>query len=186
MDIQVATSDNPEDGIALLNEGISADFLIEEGDMDNTVTSRGTTDPNTSNADQLRAYARNHSIVACLRKLELSDRQVAAVKKAMRAYEECKASAVHRARAIYAELKDRYQAKAEYLIKLYKSGRISKEKFEAAMKELRTSFHKELHSLQLKEKLDTAMKNCYYEFLKNLKSILTEKQWKALVECHRH
>ncbi|MBS3915022.1 MAG: hypothetical protein KG003_11010 [Bacteroidetes bacterium] len=174
-----ATAENPEMGVFMVNEGISADFLAEEADMDEAAAAPA------GSTDNLRNYARNHSFVACLRKLDLSDRQVEAVKKAMRAYEQCKESAVKRARAIYQKLHDAYQEKAQRLVKAYRNGEISKDKFEAAMKELRKAFHQELRSLQLKEKLDEAFKKCYRGFLENIHSILTERQWKAFVACHK-
>jgi hypothetical protein len=173
-----ATSENAEMGVLMTDEGIAADFLVEESDMEASEGPAGST-------DELRKYARNHSFMACLRKLQLSDRQIAAVKKSLRGYHECKESAVKRARAIYHALVEQYQDKFKRLLNAYRNGDISKEKFEAAVKELRMAFKKELRSLQLNEKLDEAFKKCYRSFLGNLHSILTERQWKAFVACHK-
>lgn len=175
-----ATSDNPEYGVALIDEGIAADFQVIASDLDEQEGPAGIDD-----SRDLRRHVRSHSFIACLRKMELSDRQKAAVKKSIIAYEDCKSSAIHRARAIHKALVEKYQDKFERLRMAFKNGDITEEQFRAGVHRLRKAFNAELRQLQLQEKLDAAFKKCYREFLGNLKNILTEEQWKAFVNCHK-
>lgn len=175
-----AGNENPEFGVARVDEGIAADFLATATDMDETEGPAGIDDRR-----DLRAFVRNHSFISCLRKLELSDRQIAAVKKSIVVYEDCRESAAKRARAIHKALVEKYQDKFERLRLAFKNGNITEEQFKAGVHRLRKAFNEELRSLQLQEKLDAAFKKCYREFLGHLKNILTEEQWKAFVNCHR-
>jgi hypothetical protein len=174
---QTEPADDANGTMTAMNEGIAADFLVEGSDIDEVEGPAGV--------DSARSHIRNHSFAACLRRLDLSERQREAIKKALGAYEDCRHLSIKRARAIHAEMQAANKAKAERLIAAYKAGNISKEKFEAAMKELRQNFAKELRSKQIQEKLDMALKNCYRKYLGNLKDILTEKQWAAFVRCHK-
>lgn len=177
---QDATDDSPEYGVARLDEGIAYDYLAEAADMDEVEEPAGNDDQR-----DLRKNVRNHSFIACLRKLDLSERQIMGVKKSLMKYEDCKESAVKRARAIHQKLVEQYKAKFERLHKAFRNGDITEREFKQAVHKLRESFNKELRELQIKEKLDAAFQHCYREFLGNLKSILTERQWKAFVNCHK-
>lgn len=175
-------NDAPEMGVYLVDEGISADFLATEADYsDDLVPAAG----NDSNELRLRDYVKAHSFVACLHRIKLSNDQIAATKKAMASYEDCKKSAVTRARDIYAKLKASYKEKADRLLAAYKNGDITKDQLEAKMKDLRIAFLKELRSLQLQDKVQDAFKKCYRSFLEDMHSILTEAQWKQFVMCHK-
>lgn len=179
---QTEAEDDGNGNISVIHEGIATDFLVISTDMDET---EGPAGGNDSGSNKYRQHIRSHSFVACLRKLNLSERQTAAVKKSIAAYEDCRHGAIARARAIHAELQKAFRAKAERLISAYKDGKLTKEQFEAAMKELRQNFAKEMRSKHIQEKLDVALKTCYRKFLDNLKNILTEDQWKAFVRCHK-
>lgn len=178
LNADLVSDDSPETGIDLTGEAVSSDYLVIAEDIEEAEGPAG-------NDDKMRSYARSHSFVACLRKLELTDRQKAAVKKSMMEYQDCKESAVKRARAIYAKLRAQYQAKFERLMTAFKNGDITREEFKTAVHRLRMSFHKELRSMHLAEKLDAAFKNCFRSFLGDLKNILNERQWKAFVACHK-
>lgn len=178
-----ANADAPEMGINSVDEGIAADYLVVEADFSDDLIPAAGNDDSTERS--LRDFAKARSFVACLRKLDLSDRQKLAVKKSIKEYEDCKSSAVQRARAIYAKLKAAYKEKADRIIAAYKNGDLTKDQFAAKMKALRISFNKELRSLQLQDKVHEAFKKCYRAYLENLKNILTEKQWKAFVMCHK-
>ena len=176
--IEEANDVTPDEGVALIDEGISADFLVVAADLDETEGPNGLD-------DKQRNHVRSHSFIACLRKVELSERQQMAIKKALANYENCKESAVKRARAIHAKLVAAYKEKFERLQKAFRNGDLTEKEYKEAVHRLRMAFNKELRSLQLHEKLDAAFKNCYKEFLGNVKNILTEKQWAAFVECHK-
>jgi len=171
MDVQEVYSDNPDMGIYMKNEGIPADLLVDETDLDGK--------------DTLRKHISDHSFIKCLRGLNLTESQMSEIKKDLRVYSDCKQTALQRAKAIYKELHEKYKAKYQRIYEAFKNGTISREKFKALVEELRIEFRRELRSLQLKEKLDDAFKKCFRVFLKELHSILTERQWKAFVECYK-
>lgn len=176
MDNQAEPMDDGSGSLMMANDGIAPDFLVEGIDMD---------DDQGPGGDTLRRHIRSHSFVACLRRLNLDSTQRLQVKRALAAYEDCRHDAIKRARALHAQLQAAYKAKVDRLVAAYKAGNITKEQFERAMKELRENFRKELRSKHIDEKLDAALKDCYGKFLGHLKNILTERQWKAFVECHR-
>lgn len=179
MNEKVVVFDDVNANFSIANEGISADYLVDETDLEIT---QG---PGNGLNDQDRAGIRSKSFIACLRGLQLGERQTAAVKKALGVYADCREHAIRRARAIYAELQQAYKAKAHKLMELAKAGKISREQLAKGLHELRLNFNKELRAMQLKEKLDIALQNCYRKFLVSLKEILTEKQWAAFVACHK-
>ena len=171
MDSQEVYSDNPDMGIYMKNDGIPADFLVEETDLEGK--------------DTLRQKIRDHSFIACLRGLNLTESQVSEIKQDIQVYVKCKENAVQRAKAIYRELHEKYKAKYKRIYAAFQDGSISKEKFITLVAELKIEFRRELKSLQLKEKLHEAFKKCFRIFLKDLHSILTERQWNAFVECYK-
>lgn len=177
MDNQADPTDDGAGNLAMMNDGIAPDFLVMDTDIDEEEGPAGGIGD--------RKVIRDHSFAACLRKLNLDTQQRIGVKRALHAYDDCRHTAIKRARAIHAEMQAAYKAKADRLIAAYRAGNISKERFEAAMKELRENFRKELRSKQIQEKLDESLKNCYKVFLGRLKNILNERQWKAFVACHR-
>jgi len=171
MDTQEVYFDNPDIGIYMMNDGIPFDFLVEETDLEGK--------------DTLRQKIRDHSFIACLRGLNLTETQVSEIKQDIKVYRKCKENAVQRAKEIYRELHQKYKIKYNRIYESFKNGTISKEKFKTLIAELKIEFRRELKSLQLKEKLHEAFKNCIRIFLKDLYGILTERQWNAFVECYK-
>jgi hypothetical protein len=171
MDTQEIYTDDTCQVFYMKNDGISFDFLVEETDLEGK--------------DTLRQKIRDHSFIACLRLLNLTETQVSEIKQDIKVYRECKGNAVQRAKAIYRELHEKYKAKYKRIYAALQDGSISKEKFKTLVAELKIEFRRELKSLQLKEKLHEAFKNCFRIFLKDLHSILTERQWNAFIECYK-
>jgi len=171
MDSQEVYTDDTDQGIYMKNDGIPADFLVEETDLEGK--------------DTLRQKIRDHSFIACLRGLNLTETQVYEIKQDIKVYRECNEKAVQRAKAIYRDLHEKYKAKYKRIYAALQDGSISKEKFKTLVAELKIEFRREVKSLQLKEKLQEAFKNCFRVFLKDLHSILTERQWNAFKECYK-
>jgi hypothetical protein len=171
LDLQEVYSDKTGMDIYMENEGIPPDFLVEESDL--------------AGKDTLRANIRDHSFIACLRGLNLLDKQVAEIKQDLRTYSGCKENAIKRVKAIYRDLHEKYKAKFQRINDAFKNGTITREKFKELVAALKKEFRKELSSLQLKEKLHDALRECFRIFLKDLHSILTERQWNAFVECYK-
>lgn len=182
MDNVAVYSNNDNGDIYMDDEGIAADFQVEANDCDLVQGAAGGT---TSPDDSIRARIREHSFVRCLNGINLRDGQKDSIKAALKDYADCKADAVKRARAIYHELEKVYKGKAQDLLAAFKAGKITKAQLEDKMKDLRVAFHKELRAKHLAEKLDAAMANCYKEYLRKLHNILSERQWKAFVACHK-
>ena len=172
MDAQEVYADNPDKGIYMLDDGIVANFLIDETDM--------------GEADSLRAHIRDHSIIACLRGLSLTESQKTNVQKELGIYKNCKEDAVKRAKAIYRDLHIKYKIKYVRLYNAFQNGSITREEFKTQLAKLQMEFKKELRSLHLKEKLDEAFRRCFHEFLGGIHSILTERQWNAFIACCKH
>ncbi|MFH1936312.1 MAG: hypothetical protein ABIK52_01960 [Bacteroidota bacterium] len=171
--------ENPSLGIEMLNEGIAADFLLDETYLDETP------EPTNSNPANWY-YVRDHSLIFCLRGLQLSDEQITNLKRGLRAYEACKEHAVQRARSVYRELRMEYQQVFQRLINAYRNGTLTEREFKHKIAALRAEFRHELCRLHLREKLDQAFKRCLSSFMVELHGILTERQWSAFVECYRN
>jgi hypothetical protein len=171
MDLQEVYSGNPDMAIYMKNDGISADLLVEETDLDGK--------------DTLRKPICDFSFIACLRGLSLNEKQVSGIKRDIKVYRECRENAMQRAKAIYRDLHEKYKTKYNRIYTAFQDGTISREKYKTLVAELCIEFRKELRSLHLKERLDDVFKGCFRTFLKDLHSILTERQWNAFVECYK-
>ena len=170
-DSQEVYSDETGNDLYMKDEGIPPDFLVEETDLEGN--------------DTIRKFIRDHSFIECLRKLDLSEQQKPEIKLSIREYKECKEDALKRAKTIYRELLEKYKVKSERIHEAFKKGTISREEFKKLMTELKSEFRRELHSLQIKEKLHDSFKACFRNLLKDLRSVLTERQWNAFVECYK-
>lgn len=120
---------------------------------------------------------------ACLSDLKLDRDQIAKIRRTFKAYEECKHHIIVRHRNALHELIKTYNAKREELVKAVRNGRITKAEFETKMKELRVEFNRHKHNLASKAR--AALKDCYAKMLRSMHSILSERQWKAFVNCYR-
>jgi hypothetical protein len=160
------------------NEGISVDYLVNSDDLDENENLSGR---HSSGRDDIR----NHSFMRCLRDLKLDSAQMRQLRIALKDYNDCNASAVHRARAIHAKLAAKYKDLAAEQAQLLKDGKITKAEFQQRIERIRKAFQKELRELQLKEKVNAALKDCHAKFLRQLNGILTERQWNAFVTCYK-
>jgi len=170
--------ENPSFGIEMLNEGIAADFLLDETYLDEMP------DPANDNPANWY-YIRDHSFLHCLSGLQLSDEQISTIRGTMQGYEACKENAVQCARAVYRELRMEYQQTFHRLVSAYRNGTLTEREFRRKVAELRTEFRHELRRLHLREKLDQAFKRCLREFMETLHGVLTDRQWRSFVECCR-
>jgi molecular chaperone GrpE (heat shock protein) len=101
----------------------------------------------------------------------------------LRAFEECKSADIKAHREAYAKLLTRIEnLRKEYAAQL-KNGKITKAQFEAKMKELRSDFETSLKVI--KASYAKRLNACYEKYMRALKEILTERQWKAFVDCYR-
>jgi len=149
------------------NEGMPEAYTLVETDMDDAGFKRGV----------------DKRFFACLKKLNLTDTQVVQLRKALRAYEECKAVDISRHREAYAKLLLRVENSRKELIAQLKNGKITKAEFEQKMKALRADFEQSLK--YIKASFAKTLKACYEKYMRANKEILTERQWKAFVDCYR-
>jgi hypothetical protein len=163
----VVTEGGEDIEFASENEGLPEAYTLVETDMDDAGFKR--------NGDK--------RFFACLKKLNLSDTQVVQIRKALRAYEACKVVDIKRHREAYAKLLLRIETSRKELLGKLRAGKITKAEFEKGMKELRADFEKSLR--YIKESFAKNLKACYDKFLRATKEILTERQWKAFVDCYR-
>lgn len=175
--LEVYVDENTSE-IAVQNEGISADYLVNEEDF--------SSPSNSSNqADNSRKHIADNSFIRCLAHLNLDSAQKRKLAIVLAEYKHCNASAIKRARSIHADLQKKFKELVAEQVKLYRNNEITKEEFEARIKRIRNAFHKELRELQLKDKLQDAFKNCHDKLLRQIHGILTERQWLAFVKCYK-
>ncbi len=139
-----------------------------------------------STADEINSTKRDGNasrLKVCLSKLELDPDQIAKIRRLFRAYEDCKHSIIVRHGNALRELIKTYNGKREELVKALRNGRISKAEFEEKMKALRIEFNR--HKNDLASKARAALKDCYTKMLRGLNGVMTERQWKAFVNCYR-
>lgn len=138
-------------------------------------------------ADEINSLKRDGDaagIRKCLHALSLKEEQIVKIKRLFAAYEGCKHSVIVRHHLAQKELLVKYNRMHEELVKALRNGRITKEQFEAKVKELRKMFTAERTILA--EKGRAALKSCYEKMLRGLNGILTERQWKAFINCYKH
>lgn len=154
------------DAFYALNDGLTEAYLLDAASFD----AQGREVP--------------AQLIKCLRGVKPDSAQIIAIKRALAAYEDCKSDAIKKHRAAYAELKDRVEAARKELLKKYRNNEITKEEFIKGMKLLREKFQKALKAI--KESYAKSLKACYEKFLAHLKTILSERQWKAFIDCLRN
>ncbi len=154
---------------SLSNDGIPDQYMVSESTADEINTTK-----RDGNARRLRA---------CLKELELSGEQVAKIRIIFRNYEDCNKYVIGRYRNAMQELTVKMNDKLKLLVKAFRDGRITKEEFEAKVKSLRTEFQTLKNALA--EKSRAALKECYTRLLRGLNQVMTERQWKAFVNCYR-
>lgn len=155
------------EGFVLENDGLPDAYQVTESTIDEMNKRDG-------NAKRLRH---------CLSKLELSSEQVAKIRRLFHAYEECKGSIVKRHAGAVRDLVARFNERHEELVKALRNGRITKQQFEEKVKALRAEFNRTKAALA--EKARAALKSCYTHMLRGMNGVLTERQWKAFVNCYR-
>ena len=149
------------------NEGLPEAYLLVETDMDDAGYKRG----------DLRRF------FMCLKKLTLTDTQVAMIRHQLREYETCKAMDIKGHREAYAKLVIRINHARQELIDDLKGGKITRTQFEQGMKDLRADFIKSLHDI--KASYAKTLRACHEKFIKAIRNILTPGQWKDFVDCYR-
>lgn len=149
------------------NEGLPEDYLLIEMDMDYAGFKRFELRP----------------LIKCLKGLEMSDNQVVLIRKALRAYEECKAADIKKHHEDYQALKSRLEnIRKEWAGKL-KAGKITRAEFETKMRHLKQEFNTGLSHIEKKH--SARLKECHAKFMRAVKTTLTERQWLAFVKCNR-
>jgi len=164
--------------IAAYNDGIAADYLVNVGDFDEFQST-----PNSTNSQ--RTDIRNRSFIPCIKSVKLDSTQIRNIRRAMRAYEDCKNSTITRARNIHQTLQQKYKSLVQDQTILLRAGTITKQEFEERMARLRKAFQKELRDLQLKDKATDSLKRCQETFLRQIHNILSDRQWNAFIGCRK-
>jgi hypothetical protein len=165
---EVAITEGGEDSeFSAENEGLPEAYVLVETDMDDAGFKRGI----------------ERRFFTCLKKLNLTDTQVVLLRKAVRAYEECKAADIKRHREAYAKLILRIEAARKDLLVKLRTGQITKAQFEQGIKELRADFMESLRKIKMS--YAKTLKACYDKFLRASRAAMTDRQWKAFVNCYR-
>lgn len=162
----VVSGGNETDAFFTENEGLPEAYTLIETDMDDAGFKR--TD---------KRY------FACIKKLNLTDSQIHMIRRALRAYEQCKAADIKAHRDAYAKLVARIEAARKDLLTQLRNGKITKVQFEEGLAKLRKDFETSLR--YIKASYAANLKGCYDKFLRTTKAALTDEQWKAFVNCYR-
>lgn len=158
---------NEDQEFSSQNEGLAESYILVEQDMDN--------------AGYKRTVERR--FISCIKKLDLTDAQVASLRSTLRQFEGCKAADVKKHREAYELLRKRIEnIRQEALAKL-KRGDITKAQFEEKMQMLRKDFVESLRKIKMSYASNLRM--CYEKFLRGIKATLTDRQWRAFMECYR-
>jgi len=160
----------PGTGLFMDNDGLPCLFLADEYDLDGN--------------DPVREKIRTEALVRCLKAVDLNATQKEKARSAFHEYKECNAASIERAKAIYRELQSAYREKYKRIYNAYQAGQMTEREFTRLVEALKAEFRRELHSLYLKEKLDQALLKCLRSLLSELKSILTEEQWREFSACY--
>ncbi len=166
--IEITGGTETED-FAVTNGGIPDAYQVTESTADEINSAK-----RDGNARRLRA---------CLGQLELSREQVAKIRVLFRTYEDCNKYVLNRHRNAMNNLTDTMNAKLKRLNMALREGKITKAQYEAGIKALRVEFNR--IAAELASKSRAALKECYTRMLRGLNQILTERQWKAFVNCYR-
>lgn len=149
------------------NEGLPESYMLIEQDMD---------DAGFKRLEEKR-------FIRCIKNLNLTDSQVLRLRLALRNYENCKAEDIKKHREAYKSLRDRIEnIRKEWVAKLRK-GDITEAQFKEKMGKLRNEFSEGLK--RIKESYAKTLRACYEKFVRAIKLTLTERQWKAFIECYR-
>ena len=149
------------------NEGMPEVYTLVETDMDDAGFKRGL----------------EKRFFTCLKKLDLTDSQAIRIRKSLRAYEECKAADMKAHREAYAKLLARTEAQRKEYAAQLANKKITKAEYEAKMKALKQEFESGLK--YIKSTFAKRLNACYEKFIRAMKEILTERQWKAFVDCYK-
>lgn len=156
-----------EQEFSALNEGLPESYMLIEKDMDD--------------AGYKRSVERR--FISCIKKLDLTDAQVASLRLSLRQFEGCKAEDVRKHREAYELLRKRIEnIRIETLAKL-KRGDITRAQFEEKMQLLRKDFVESLRKIKMS--YASNLRNCYEKFLRGIKATLTDRQWVAFIQCYR-
>lgn len=154
---------------AISNDGIPDQYMVTASTADEIISGK-----RDGNARRMRA---------CLSDLELSGEQISKIKVVFGNYEACNKHIMQRHREAMKSLTDSMNIRLRYLSGALKDGRITREQFETKAKELHNRFN--TLRIALAEKSRVALKECYTKMLRALNQILTERQWKAFVNCYK-
>ena len=149
------------------NDGMPEVYTLVETDMDDAGFKRGL----------------EKRFFTCLKKLDLTDSQAHMLRRSLRAYEECKAADIKAHREAYAKLLARVEGQRKEYAAQLANNKITKAEFEAKMKALRQDFESSLK--YIKTSFAKRLNACYDKFVRAMKEILTERQWKAFVDCYK-
>lgn len=158
-----------EEAFVLDNDGLPDAYQVNEATADDINTTK-----RDGNARRLRV---------CLGHLELNAEQITKIRHIFKEFEDCKHSIIVRHAGALKQLLDSANAKRELYVKALKNGRIDKVEFEKLMLALRAEFNHHAQELALKSR--AALKECYTKMLRGLNAVMTERQWKAFVNCYR-
>jgi len=139
-------ADETSEELYIEGEGLAADWIVEEEDMDVVQGPAGGND-----AKSIRAYVRKRSFIKCLSGLNLDKTQIKKIRSSIGEYKKCRVSAVTRARVIYNNIKKTYVAKYQSLLKEFKAGKITRKELVEGTARLRKAFINDVRVAHLKK-----------------------------------
>ena len=132
--------------------------------------------------DQLKQLPLNR-LITCLQGVELREKQIPLVRRAIMAYQYRNENIIARHRRAMYQLNKGMEMRRDYWTAKYRSGEISAREFERIMHNLRIKYHEAV--LQLKEKNAQEFRRSFRLLMQNLNRILERSQWHQFSVCLR-
>lgn len=115
---------------------------------------------------------------------ELNKEQKAKLMASWKSYLECRHTSMKKLRAYYREMHAKMEKRRVELLHALHANRITHREFNAAMEKLRHEFRAEM--MKHGRVNQDVIRHCYKSFLERAQHILTERQFKMFMHCHKH
>jgi len=124
-----------------------------------------------------------HPFGRCLNQLDLSDEQVAAIREALLAHQECVHGAMEAYRTYMTDLLGKARDARHEIIAKVRAGEMTREEARDALRAIHERIRAAIESDGVRERIRTMLQGCDEDFRTALSSILTEEQLAQLRDC---
>lgn len=160
-----------------LDSFASEEFQLEDLDaLENTDVTSGSESSVFGTSSTEAMHSERHSLSFILPKLNLNQRQRAAIRGFAKDHASCVAEHRHRIHELHRKLLAKANAVREKYITDYRAGNISREELEKRLTSLRERLRNEINKDDRKLRHMRAMRKCRLDLMKNIESVLNREQ----------